>query len=353
MPSILLLCYDFFGGYMKIAVDKNSLGAIKSNNEYIYIYDNEPLKELLSLNMHCINYKYCPYVDINLTDYDIECLKRAKITDKDYDKLPPKKDFKIGIIIPNYNYEHTIEKCLNSILNQTYKNFEIIFVDDMSTDNSVQIARNLLKQPHKVIELKQKRLNGGARNEAYLHLSDDVDYVYYVDSDDWLYDEFALEKINNKLQDYPDVLFVGMASYKNDKLTTCHIPQYKDKYEAIKGWSGSCGKVIKKSLATRQECLYNEGTLKEDKNQHCKICIYMNNFKLLKEPIYVWNQQNHKSITTIREEIIWGTSTIRHYADTKQLMLSVKGKDKKIDEYLEYRLKLCEKELKEGKDRQW
>lgn len=353
MPSILLLCYDFFGGYMKIAVDKNSLGAIKNNNEYIYIYDNEPLNELLSLNMHCINYKYCGYVDINLTNYDIECLKKAKITDKDYDKLPPKKDFKIGIIIPNYNYEHTIEKCLNSILDQTYKNYEIIFVDDMSTDNSVQIARDLLKQPHKVIELKQKRYNGGARNEAYLHLSNDVDYVYYVDSDDWLYDKYALEKINNKLQTQPDVLFVGMASYKNNKLTTCYIPQYKDKYEAIKGWSGSCGKVIKKSLATRQECLYNEGTLKEDKNQHCKICIYMNTFKLLKEPIYVWNQQNYKSITTIREKIIWGTSTIRHYADTKQLMLSVKGKDKKIDEYLEHRLNLCEKELKEGKDRQW
>lgn len=338
---------------MKIAVDKNSLSAIKKSNEYIYIYDNEPLNKLLSLNMHCINYKHCPYVDINLTDYDIECTKKAKITDKDYDKLPPKKDFKIGIIIPNYNYEHTIEKCLNSILNQTYKNFEIIFVDDMSTDNSVQIASDLLKQPHKVIELKQKRYNGGARNEAYLHLSDDVDYVYYVDSDDWLYDEYALEKINNKLQDYPDVLFVGIAKQKNGKISIDSIPQYKDKYEAIQGWSGSCGKVIKKSLATRQECLYNEGTLKEDKNQHCKICIYMNTFKLLKEPIYVWNQDNYKSITTIRDDVLWKTSTIRHYADTKQLMLSVKGKDKKIDEILEYRLKLCEKELKEGKDRQW
>ena len=361
MPSILLLCYDFFGGCMKIAVDKNTYH-VANNDNYIYLFDNEDYKSLFKTGLHCINYKHCGYVDINLTDYDIECLKKAKITDKDYDKLPPKKDFKIGIIIPNYNYEHTIEKCLNSIFNQTYTNYEIIFVDDMSTDNSVEIAKKIYEEKLlsndkfgylKIVQLKQKRYNGGARNEGYLHLSDDVDYVYYVDSDDWLYDEFALEKINNKLQDYPDVLFVGMASYKNNKLTTCYIPQYKDKYEAIKGWRGSCGKVIKKSLATRQECLYNEGTLKEDKNQHCKICIYMKNFALLKEPIYVWNQDNHKSVTTIREKIIWGTSTIRHYADTKQLMLSVKGKDKKIDEYLEHRLKLCEKELKEGKDRQW
>lgn len=350
---------------MKIAIDKKTLSAIKNdNNEYIYLFENEKLEDLLKLNVHCLNYKKCKYVDINLTDYDIDCIKKAKITDKDYDKII-KKNYKIGIIVPNYNYEHTIEKCLKSIFNQIYQNYEIIFVDDMSTDDSVQIASKtysefLSKQTMnknfgelKIIKLQQKRYNGGARNEGYLHLSEDVDYVYYIDSDDWLYDETVLEKINNKLQSQPDVLFVGMAKYKDDKLSTCFIPQYKDKYDAIKGWSGSCGKVIRKELATRQECLYNEGTLKEDKNQHCKICIYMNNFELLKEPIYVWNQQNTKSVTTIREKIIWGTSTIRHYADTLQLALSVKGNDAKIDKILEERVRLTKKEILEGKDRQW
>ena len=339
---------------MKIAVDKDSINVIKRDgNEYIYLFDNENYKELVKLNLHCLHYSKCNFVDINLTDYDVDCIKKCKISDKDWDKIPPKIDYKIGIIIPNYNYEHTIEKCLSSIFEQTYKNYEIIFVDDMSTDNSVKIAKELLKSPHKVIELKQKRLNGGARNEGYLYLSDDVDYVYYVDSDDWLYNEYALEQINNKLQTKPDVLFVGMAQYKNDKLTTCFIPQYKDKYEAIKGWSGSCGKVIKKSLATRQECLYNEGTLKEDKNQHCKICVYMNNFALLKEPVYVWNQQNSKSVTTIREKTIWGTSTIRHYADTMQLALSVKGKDPKIDRFMDERVRKTKLEMESGGDKQW
>lgn len=347
--------YDIItlGEVMKIAVDKNTYKvAKKDDNEYIYLFDNEPYQDLLKTKLHCLRYNKCEYVDINLTEFNIDCIKKTTPDEKDWNKVEH-KNFKIGIIVPNYNYEHTIEKCLKSILNQTYKNYEIIFIDDMSTDKSVEIAKELLKSPHKVIELKQKRLNGGARNEAYLHLSDDVDYVYYVDSDDWLYDETALEKINNKLQTKPDVLFVGMADYKNDKLNVCFIPTYKDRYEAIAGWSGSCGKVIKKSLATRQECLYNEGTLKEDKNQHCKICIYMKDFKLLQEPIYVWNRQNHKSVTTIREKVIWGTSTIRHYADTKQLALSVKGQDPRIDRFLEKRLKLCEQELRTGGDKQY
>ena len=338
---------------MKIAIDKNSMNvAKKDKNEYIYLFDNEDYRDLLKTGLHCLDYRYCKFVDINLTDYDVDCLKKCKATDKDWKKLE-KKDYKIGIIVPNYNYSHTLEKCLTSILNQTYKNFEIIYVDDMSTDNSVEIAKKLLKSPHKVIELKQKRYNGGARNEAYLHLSEDVDYVWYVDSDDWLLNECVLEDINLKLQKQPDVLFVGMSSYKNDRLSTCFIPQYRDRYEAIKGWSGSCGKVIRKRLATRQECLYNEGTLKEDRNQHCRICIYMKDFDLLKEPIYVWNQSNTKSVTTIREGIMWGTSTIRHLADTKQLYLSVKGKDPKIDRILEERLRLCEQEVRMGKDRQW
>ena len=347
---------------MKIAIDKNSISvAKKDDNEYIYLFDNEDYNDLLKTGLHCIYYKRCGFVDINLTDYEIDCIKKAKITDKDWNKIE-KKDYKIGIIIPNYNYEHTIEKCLNSILNQTYNNYEIIFVDDMSTDNSAFIVLDYIskfgkddwhRDKLKLIELEQKRYNGGARNEGYLHLSDDVDYVYYIDSDDWLYDKYALEKINNKLQSNPDVLFVGMASYKNNKLSTCFIPKYKDKYEAIKGWSGSCGKVIKKFLATRQECLYNEGTLKEDRNQHCKICIYMKDFALLQEPIYVWNQQNHKSVTTIREKVVWGTSTIRHYADTMQLALSVKGKDPKIDKYMEERVRLTKQEMEIGGDRQW
>lgn len=341
---------------MRIGIDKTGLELIEPSNEYIYIYDKESFSELIKKGIHCANYKCVDFLDINTTDFDIDCIKKTKVSEKDWNKLPEKVDYKIGIIIPNYNYGECLDKCFTSILNQTYRNFEIIFVDDCSTDNSIEIAKKYQTTSEieiKIIELKQKRLNGGARNEAYLHLSEDVDYVYYVDSDDWLYNEQALEKINHRLQTKPDVLFVGMADYKNQKENICFTPTYKDKYEAILGWSGSCGKVIKKELATRQECLYSEGTLKEDRNQHCRICIYMNSFALLKEPIYVWNRENYKSVTTIREKVVWGTSTIRHYADTLQLYLSEKGKDEKIDEILKKRVEKTKKEMESGGDKQW
>ena len=337
---------------MKVAIDKTTISKIDKKHDYVYIINDESLDELLKLNIRCIDKDHVGMVDINLTDYDIDCIKKANINDEEWDKIEFKEN-KIAIIVPNCNYEECLEKCLTSILDQTYSNYQIIFVDDMSTDNSVKVAKGLLKPPHKVIELKQKRLNGGARNEAYLHMDEDVDYVWYVDSDDWIKDKYVLENINKKLQSKPDVLFIAMDQYKNQKESTVFVPKYKNKYEAIKGWSGSCGKVIKKQLATRQECLYNEGTLKEDRNQHCKICIHMTSFKNLEMPCYVWNRENKKSVTTIRDKAVWGTSTIRHYADTLQLYLTEKGKDATIDRYLQQRVEQTRREVLSGGDAQW
>ena len=79
----------------------------------------------------------------------------------------------------------------------------------------------------------------------------------------------------------------------------------------------------------------------------------MGDFKCLPEPIYVWNKNNTKSITTIREQIIWGTSTIRHYADTLQLALSIQGKDKVIDELMKKRIAKTKQEIEKKGDQQW
>ena len=71
---------------------------------------------------------------------------------------------KFSVVIPNYNSEKWIEKCINSVLNQTFKDYEIIVVDDMSTDSSEAIAYDLLRDKGTVIFNKTKRLNGGTRN---------------------------------------------------------------------------------------------------------------------------------------------------------------------------------------------
>lgn len=291
------------------------------------VFDNESLEYLIGLNKHCIHKDYVEYLTGN----------KEKIAIKEKD------NYKIGIIIPNCNYEEWIEKCLSSIEKQTYKNYEVIFIDDCSTDDSVKIAEKFLNRiPLKIVKLRQKRYNGGARNEGYLYLSDDVDYVWYVDSDDWIVPE-ALEVINANLG--ADVLFIGLA----DTNGYYYIPKYKNKYEAIKGWSGSSGKVIKKELATSQ--LYQEGTLKEDRTQHYKVTINMNTYKCIPDILYTWNRKNTKSVTTVRNKK-WKADTIRNYADAVEMYEIEKGRDIKIDQLLLERIYNTKNEVERNLDSQ-
>ena len=81
--------------------------------------------------------------------------------------------------------------------------------------------------------------------------------------------------------------------------------------------------------------------------------MYMNDFRLLQQPIFVWNQENTKSVTTVREKTVWGTSTIRHYADTLKLYLTYKGKDARLDLIMKERVKMTKNEVEIGGDAQW
>ena len=136
---------------LKIAIDKETINKLEFNNkhEYIYAFKNETLDELLKLNMHCINYKELEYADINLTNYDIDCIKKTKPNEKDWDKIPKAKDYKFAIIVPNCNNDHGkykgktyLQNCIESILNQTYKNFKLIIIDDMSNDTSIETIKS-------------------------------------------------------------------------------------------------------------------------------------------------------------------------------------------------------------------
>jgi glycosyltransferase involved in cell wall biosynthesis len=94
---------------------------------------------------------------------------------------------KVPIIIPVYNFESYIERCLLSALNQTYQNIEIILVDDCGQDNSMSVARRVAENHpngHKIIFLKHEQNRGlsATRNTGINAATGD--YVYFFDSDD-------------------------------------------------------------------------------------------------------------------------------------------------------------------------
>ena len=91
----------------------------------------------------------------------------------------------ISVIVPVYNTEKYIEKCVMSILNQTYKNLEIILIDDGSTDNSPQICDSLAEKDNRIAVIHQP--NGGVSSARNIGLDNTHgDYITFVDSDDYI-----------------------------------------------------------------------------------------------------------------------------------------------------------------------
>jgi glycosyltransferase involved in cell wall biosynthesis len=129
------------------------------------------------------------------------------------------------VVIPCYNREHLIERTVGSVLAQTFRSFEIIIVDDASTDNSVQVIKKAYGQNPKV-RLIEKRVNGGvhtARNAGIDAASGA--YVLFLDSDDELYPD-ALETFFNVLSSDSSIA-IASAPYRDDdgELTGLHITE--------------------------------------------------------------------------------------------------------------------------------
>ena len=92
---------------------------------------------------------------------------------------------KFSVIVPAYKVEHYLPRCIESIINQTYPELEIILVDDGSPDRCLEIMKHYAKQDGRIVVVTQE--NGGlsvARN-AGLKIATG-DYVSFVDSDDWI-----------------------------------------------------------------------------------------------------------------------------------------------------------------------
>lgn len=107
----------------------------------------------------------------------------------------------VSIIIPVYNVQAYVEKCLHSILNQTYRNIEVLCVDDGSTDRSLQVLERIAASDERVKVYRQKNQGqGSARNEGLRHAQ--KKYVYFVDADDFLSDETVLQSLIDQAELY-------------------------------------------------------------------------------------------------------------------------------------------------------
>ena len=141
----------------------------------------------------------------------------------------------ISIIVPVYNSQTYLSACLDSILAQTYSCYQIIIVNDCSSDNSIDIIENYKKKSKNVILINhdQNQGIGGARNTG-LKVAEG-DYITYIDSDDEVSSNYCEELIN--LIGSADIAVAGRATFVNGiytKSKTASRVEYVDNITAIK-----------------------------------------------------------------------------------------------------------------------
>lgn len=93
---------------MRVAIDKKVINEIMDLKEFdfVYIFEDETLEDLFKLNIHCVHKDLADNIDVNLTEYNIPCLIKADVKDKEWKKPIVRKDYKFAIIVPNCNNDH-------------------------------------------------------------------------------------------------------------------------------------------------------------------------------------------------------------------------------------------------------
>ena len=153
-------------------------------------------------------------------------------------------DNKVTIIVPVYNTENYLQKCVLSLIEQTYKNLEIILVNDGSTDTSGYICEQLAKMDSRIVFIEQENRGvSAARNSALKKMTGD--YLMFLDSDDWLESHCVEKVLSNMLDKYADVLFFNSvfeySSGWSELRVSNPLQGLVDKRELIRQTFGSYG----------------------------------------------------------------------------------------------------------------
>ena len=199
----------------------------------------------------------------------------------------------ISIIVPVYNVERYLEKCVNSIINQTYKNLEIILVDDGATDSSGNMCDELAKSDNR-IKVYHKE-NGGlsdARNYGVERATGD--YIGFVDSDDYIDSEMyeklyeAIKKENVDVAECSlKVIYPGKIELFTDEkyYKVLGKTEYLEEYLTIKKIFGSVWtKLIKSDVA--KKLVFPKGKLYEDTYYAYDLIEKVDRYVIMNNPYY-------------------------------------------------------------------
>lgn len=217
-----------------------------------------------------------------------------------------------SVIIPVYNVENYLHECVDSIVSQTCQDFELILIDNGSTDSSGKICDEYAAKYTnvRVKHLMPNVMASGARNEGQALAKGD--YILFIDSDDYYIDNKVFEKLKEKTWGDPDVVLFNHVDFF-EKTGTYGKKPYNmgvqtegrtaveicsDLIDADAYSNSAWSKAIKRSVLEDNDIYFTPGLTVEDNDWYYRVVLHLKTIAIVNEPLYVYRRRLSGSITS-------------------------------------------------------
>lgn len=207
---------------------------------------------------------------------------------------------KVSIIVPVYNSADYLVKCLNSLIEQTFNDIEIIMVNDGSTDDSVNIIKKFMESDNRIKLLNKE--NGGIGSARNLGMkASSSPYLMFVDADDYV-DETIVEKLIENLEsNNSDVSICDLYKKTKNKKWLFHNLEFfcdDDVTNFMLSHPGPVCRLYKRELFQENNIFFLEGFINEDLGTIPLLGIYIGKVSYIKEALYYYTI--HENSTTMQ-----------------------------------------------------
>lgn len=249
---------------------------------------------------------------------------------------------KLSIIIPVYNVEKYVSNCLESILNQPFKDLEVICVNDGSSDKSLSVLQEYKNRDERIIIIDKKNEGSGVARNSALAIARG-EYIFFVDGDDWI-EENSLDKMiseADKLQ--TDILIFGGLSYYEEKgrkggYSANKLPKkYLNKIfssedikkDVFKFPSTAWTKLYRREFLMKNNIKFQEIKVGQDQLPFFHSMITAEKIALLPQNLYCYRKNRKGAVTAVKkkknfspiyvfyavEEVLQNTDKLDDYKD--------------------------------------
>ena len=213
---------------------------------------------------------------------------------------------KVSVIVPVFNTEKYLEKCLNSLINQTLQDIEIICVNDGSTDKSADIIKKFANKDTRFKLINQENKKQGAARNTGMKIAKG-EYIGFVDSDDWVDLEYY-EKLYNAAKKYNADMALATnirTGHGKDKkrlniTEEKFVTTLQDKIDVCQQWKNECptNKIYRHSILKNNNIKWPEGVYCEDKLFTIKAVYYANSIVTVPDINYYYYRNPNSTVNS-------------------------------------------------------